>query len=135
MKKSIAFILAIIPAILLAVTDEEIMSLYKQRVIAEYNRDMKSNSGRVKWYGKINKSIVLTNELRRVDIHSSGAVFTNKWVDAYKVKAKEYKKRTQMPTAMTNGVPKKLAEARARRWREKNMVSNVTIKVTGTAKK
>lgn len=135
MKKSIAFILAIIPAILLAVTDEEIMSLYKQRVIAEYNRDMKSDSGRVKWYGKINKSIVLTNELRRVDIHSSGAIFTNKWADAYAVKAKAYKKRTQMPTAMTNGVPKKLAEARARRWREKNMVSNVTIKVTGTAKK
>lgn len=135
MKKSIAFILAIIPAILLAVTDEEIMSLYKQRVIAEYNRDMKSDSGREKWYGKIEKSIILTNELRRIDIHSSGAVFTNNGVNAYKIRATEYQKKTQIPPSMTNGVPKKLAEARARRWREKNTVSNVTIKVTGNAKK
>lgn len=131
MKTTLAMFPVLFCIVAIASTEDEIMALYKQRVIAEYNRDMKSDSGRVKWYGKINKSIILTNDLRRIDIHSSGAIFTNKWTDAYAVKAKAYKKRTQIPPAFTNGVPKKLAAARLKRWNEKQAVSNATVTVRG----
>lgn len=135
MKKLLLLAIAFIGTLSFAVTEDEIFELYKKQIVDKYNADMKTDYGRAKWYGKIEKSIILTNKLRRVDIHSSGAIFTNKWRDAYAVKAKAYKRRTQIPPALTNGVPKKLAEARMKRWREKNTVSNVTIKVTGNAKK
>lgn len=135
MKKLLLLLCVLSGAFSFAITEDEIMALYKKQVVEKYNADMKSDYGRVKWYGKIEKSIILTNELRRIDIHSSGAVFTNNAINAYGFFARKYQKKTQIPPAMTNGIPKKLAEARIRRWREKNIVSNVTIIVTGNAKK
>lgn len=135
MKMFICATMLILAIASMAVSEDEILSMYRAQIIKKYHSDMSNDSGRVKWHGKIVQQKILTNELRRIDTHDSGFVFTNKWVDSYKYKAAQYKKKTQIQPPMTNGVPTKLAEARMRRYREKTTNSNVTIRVSITPKK
>lgn len=109
-----------------ATDDAEFLQLLYRRYT---NEVAKAGSGRTAWHGAVKKSIILTNELRRIDIHADGKVFTNQWYNASSIKLKENNRRNFTRPPMTNGVPVKLAEARMRRWREKQGVSNVVISV------
>lgn len=135
MKMFICAIMLILATASMAISDNEILSMYRAQIIKKYHSDMSNDNGRVKWHGKIIQQKILTNELRRVDMHDSGFVFTNKWIDSYKYKSAQYKKKTQLQPPMTNGIPKKLAEARMRRYEEKKNGSNVTIRVSINPKK
>lgn len=135
MKILICAITLVLAIASMAITDDEILAMYRAQIVKKYHSDMSNDSGRVKWHGKVIQQKILTNELRRIDTHYSGFVFTNKWVDAHKYYAGWYKRKTLIRPPMTNGVPTKLAEARMRRYREKTASSNITIRVSITPKK
>ena len=135
MRVFICAIMIVLAIATMAITDDEILTMYRAQIVKKYHSDMSNDSGRVKWHGKVIQQKILTNELRRIDTHDSGFVFTNKWIDAHKYNTERYKKKTQIRPPMTNGIPVKLAEARMRRYREKTTNSNVTIRVAITPKK
>lgn len=104
--------------------------------MAKYDRDMKTPSGRIAWHGKLIGQEIYTNDLVKIEIYSNevdGAVWR------YKMQFKPIAPKSityKAPTMTTNGVPARLAAARARRNAEiTNGVQSVTIVVTAVDNK
>ena len=103
--------------------------------MTKYDLDMRSDAGRRNWHGSLIREEIHTNDLLKVAVYSNsvdGAVWRYaipfKPVDVKKFVEKYNAKLPKPP--MTNGVPVALAEARMRRFVEKNTVSNVTETIT-----
>lgn len=95
-----------------------------------YLRDNATEEGRQRWNGKIVSTSVDTNSLTRTTVYENGEVFVDP--AAVKTPAMSVKaSNSRLPTpVITNGIPAKLAEARARRQAEKDQgVTNVTVYV------
>lgn len=94
----------------------------------KYDRDVKTDAGRRSWHGKLIREEIYTNELCKVQVYSnelSGAVWRYK--TAFRPREAATKPKT---TLTTTGIPKGLAEARARRNAERtNDVQTVTIEI------
>lgn len=88
--------------------------------MAKYDRDMRTPTGRKEWHGKLVKEEIYTNELVKVEVYSNeldGAVWR------YKLPFKVPRPRARAlaattPVMTTNGVPARLAAARAKRAAE-----------------
>jgi len=87
-----------------------------------YHRDCETPSGRTAWHGRLVAQVVDTNELVKIERYADGTSFAFPFTVPAPVKPKT--------TVNTQGVPKRLAELRAKRAAEKNTVSNVTVTVT-----
>ena len=103
--------------------------------MTKYDLDMRSDAGRRNWHGFLIREEIHTNDLLKVEVYSNavdGAVWRYaipfKPVDVRKLVEKYNAKLPKPP--MTNGVPIALAEARMRRFHEKNVASNVTETIT-----
>lgn len=103
--------------------------------MTKYDLDMRDPNGRKNWHGKLIREEIHANDLMKVEVYSNsvdGAVWRYaipfKPVDVRKF-VESYNKKLP-PPPMTNGIPVALAEARMRRYAEKNTVSNVTETVT-----
>ena len=100
----------------------------------KYDRDVKTDAGRRSWHGKLIREEIHTNEACKVMVYSnelSGAVWR------YKTAFRPREAPKPKTTLTTTGVPKGLAEARARRNAERtNDVQTVTIEINaGSPKK
>ena len=103
--------------------------------MTKYDLDMQSDAGRRKWHGKIVNEEIHTNDAVKVQVYSNSVDGT---IWRYKIpfKAADLRKvvnsyNAKLPKPpMTNGIPVALAQARMRRYEEKNTVSNVTINIT-----
>lgn len=97
--------------------------------MAKYDNDMRTRAGRAAWHGKLVSVEHYTNELFAVETWSNevtGAVW--KYRLSYKPPTPKTVQRNIQFT--TNGIPRRLAEARARRARELNagtVVTNIVI--------
>ena len=95
--------------------------------MVKYDMDMRSQTGRRNWHGKLVSEEIHTNELVKVEVYSnevSGAV----WRYRLPFKPVELKKTSRKVTYSTNGIPARLAAARAKRAAEINggtVVTNV----------
>ena len=99
--------------------------------MSKYDADMKSQSGRRAWHGKLICEEIHTNELCAVEVYSNevdGAVWRYKLPFKPKETVSSYNARLPRPP-MTNGIPARLAAARQRRYAEQTTVSNVTVNV------
>ena len=102
-----------------------------------YVRENATAEGRRRWHGKVERTVVTTNEttLVKVTTHEDGKTF----IDAATIKptaesVAAANAKLARPV-MTNGVPAKLAAARLRRQVEVAQgVSNVTVTVTAGGK-
>ena len=99
--------------------------------MSKYDNDMKSQSGRRAWHGKLLYQEVYTNELCAVEVYSNevdGIVWRYRL--PFKPVSSVSTANARLPRpAMTNGVPAKLAAARQRRYEEQTTTSNVTVNV------
>lgn len=87
--------------------------------MVKYDMDMKTQSGRRNWHGKLVREEINTNELVKVEVYSnevSGAV----WRYKLPFKPTQPKSTTRKVSYTTNGIPTRLAAARARRAAEIN---------------
>lgn len=95
--------------------------------MVKYDMDMKTQSGRRNWHGRLVSEEIHTNELVKVEVYSnevSGAV----WRYRLPFKPVELKKSSRTVTYSTNGIPARLAAARARRAAQLNggvVVTNI----------
>ena len=95
--------------------------------MVKYDMDMRSPAGRRNWHGRLVSEEIYTNELVKVEVYSnevSGAV----WRYRLPFKPVELKKTSRKVTYSTNGIPARLAAARAKRAAEINggtVVTNV----------
>lgn len=117
------------------VSDAELLELM-HKVYAE---EIKTEAGRVRWWGKLVNQIVDTNALVKVNVYANGNATTNAWrlvtaLDSVKASAARY-------SVMTNGIPAKLAAARAKRAAilnggvtETNIVTEVGHTLEGVVK-
>ena len=96
--------------------------------MTKYDLDMKTRSGRMAWHGKLIGEEVYTNELVKVEVYSNevdGAV----WRYRMPFKPVTVKPTSRRTTYSTNGIPARLAAARARRAQEIDggpVVTNIT---------
>ena len=102
--------------------------------MTKYDRDMKTKSGRLSWHGKLVREEIYTNELCKVEVYSNevdGAVWR------YRLPFRPVLPKKPRPATLgTNGVPARLAAARARRNAERtNDVQTVTVEVNGNEAK
>ena len=95
--------------------------------MVKYDMDMKSQTGRRNWHGRLVSEEIHTNELVKVEVYSnevSGAV----WRYRLPFKPVELKKTSRKVTYSTNGIPARLAAAMAKRAAEINggpVVTNI----------
>ncbi len=98
--------------------------------MAKYDLDMRSASGRRSWHGRLVGEEIHTNELTKVEVYSNevtGAVWRFK--TTFKPKPM-VTATTQKTTFSTNGIPARLAAARAKRAAEIDsgtIITNVII--------
>lgn len=92
----------------------------------KYHRDVDTKTGTIQkrkdWHGRLVTEIVDTNALTRTQIYEDGMTFVDPWASHIMPKP------PPAPDLNAQGVPKALAEARARRKQEKattNVVDNV----------
>ena len=103
--------------------------------MVKYDMDMRSQAGRRNWHGKLVSEEIHTNELVKVEVYSnevSGAV----WRYRLPFKPVELKKTSRKVTYSTNGIPARLAAARARRAAELNggiVTTNIVTVGNGAA--
>ena len=99
--------------------------------MSKYDADMKTQSGRRAWHGKLLHSEIHTNELCAVEVYSNevdGAVWRYRL--PFKPAASVASANARLPRPpMTNGIPAKLAAARQRRYEEQTTSSNITVSV------
>ena len=86
----------------------------------KYHRDCETEAGRRAWHGALRRQIVDTNALTKTEIYADGTSFTFGW------KAPRAVPRPRT-TLSTNGIPARLAAARARRAAEAAATNEVTI--------
>ena len=94
--------------------------------MTKYDNDMRTQSGRRVWHGKLLRSEIHPDELCAVEVYTNevdGAIWR------YRLPFKSAARRTLPPPVMTNGIPAKLAAARIRRAAELNAASNVTVNI------
>lgn len=99
--------------------------------MSKYDADMKTQSGRRAWHGKLLYSEIHTNDLCAVEVYSNevdGAVWRYRLPFKPITTVSTSNARLPRP-AMTNGIPAKLAAARQRRYEEQTTTSNITINV------
>lgn len=82
----------------------------------KYHRDCEKASGRKAWHGRLKREIVNTNELTKTEIYEDGTSFIYK----HKIitPAQAVSNRNARIMLATNGVPERIAAARAKRMRE-----------------
>ena len=104
--------------------------------MAKYDRDMQTPAGRQAWHGRLIAQEIYTNELCKVEVYSNevdGAVWRYKMPFRPIVPQPiEYK----APVMSTNGVPARLAAARAKRAAEiaaGTQTVTVTVNANGVA--
>ena len=100
--------------------------------MAKYDHDMRSTSGRREWHGTLLRQEVYTNELCAVEVYTNkldGSVWRYKYPFKPRPTAAEVNAMRLKQPPIVKGVPKKLAEARLRRYQELNTKSNVTVNV------
>ena len=103
--------------------------------MVKYDMDMRSQTGRRNWHGKLVSEEIHTNELVKVEVYSnevSGAV----WRYRLPFKPVELKKTSRKVTYSTNGIPARLAAARAIRAAELNggiVTTNIVTVGNGAA--
>ena len=104
--------------------------------MVKYDMDMKSQTGRRNWHGRLVSEEIHTNELVKVEVYSnevSGAV----WRYRMPFKPVELKKTSRKVTYSTNGIPVRLAAARAKRAAQLNggvIVTNIETTANAPAK-
>lgn len=104
--------------------------------MVKYDMDMQKLQGRRDWHGKLVSEEIHTNELVKVEVYSnevSGAV----WRYRLPFKPVELKKSSRTVTYSTNGIPARLAAARARRAAQLNggvVVTNIETTANAPAK-
>lgn len=82
--------------------------------MAKYDLDMANQSGRRAWHGRLVREEIRTNELVKVEVYSN-AVDGAIWRYRMPFKPVAVKKTARRTTFSTNGVPARLAAARAAR--------------------
>ena len=103
--------------------------------MVKYDMDMRSQTGRRNWHGKLVSEEIHTNELVKVEVYSnevSGAV----WRYRLPFKPVELKKTSKKVTYSNNGIPARLAAAMARRAAELNggiVTTNIVTVGNGAA--
>lgn len=103
--------------------------------MAKYDADMASQTGRRAWHGRLVGEVVDTNALVKVEIYSN-AVDGAVWRYRMPFKPAKVKATTRRTTYSTNGVPARLAAARAARAAEVDAGVVVTnVEVTANAPK
>jgi hypothetical protein len=97
----------------------------------KYHRDCEKASGRKAWHGKLKREIINTNELTKTEVYDDGTSFTYKYKVVTPAQAvKDFNSRLS-----TNGVPARIAAARARRLKEKQTINTVDkVFVAGESK-
>lgn len=92
-----------------------------------YVRDNATKEGRRRWNGNIVSTTVDTNAMTRTTVYENGRTF----VDRAEIKTLTYRTNDLYKTVISNGIPARLAAARARRAAEVSQgVTNVTVTVT-----
>ena len=101
-----------------------------------YVRENATAEGRRRWHGKVERTVVTTNEttLVKITTHEDGETFTDTAKITPTAESVAAANAKLARPVMTNGVPAKLAAARLRRQAEAQSVSNVTITVTAGQK-
>ena len=97
-----------------------------------YVRENATAEGRRRWHGKVERTVVTTNETTIVKIttHEDGETFTDEGTIKPTAQSVAAANAKLARPVMTNGVPAKLAAARLRRQAEVAQgVSNVTVTV------
>lgn len=98
--------------------------------MTKYDRDMRAQSGRIAWHGKLIREEIYTNELCKVEVYSN-EVDGATWRYRLPFKPPAMKK-PKAAVLGTNGVPIRLARARSLRNAQRtNAVETVTIEVNG----
>ena len=95
----------------------------------KYHREVERAEGRRAWHGRLVSEIVDTNLLQKVEVYEDGSRFTFPFVPK-DTPAAISNRNAQLKVTMAKGVPKSLAEARARRQMEK-ATTNIVNLVTG----
>ena len=102
-----------------------------------YVRENATAEGRRRWHGKVERTVVTTNEttIVKVTTHEDGETFTDTGTVKPTAQSVAAANARLPRPATTNGVPVKLAAARLRRQAEVAQgVSNVTVTVTAGQK-
>jgi hypothetical protein len=102
-----------------------------------YLRENATAEGRRRWHGKVESTVVTTNEttVLRITTHEDGETFTDEGRVTPTAQSVQANNARLARPVMTNGVPEKLAAARLRRQAEiLQGVSNVTVTVTAGQK-
>ena len=102
-----------------------------------YVRENATAEGRRRWHGKVERTVVTTNEttLVKITTHEDGETFTDTAKITPTAESVAAANAKLARPGMTNGVPAKLAAARLRRQAEVAQgVSNVTVTVTAGQK-
>lgn len=102
-----------------------------------YVRENATAEGRRRWHGKVERTVVTTNETTviKMTTHEDGETFTDTGTITPTAQSVRAANARLARPVMTNGVPEKLAAARLRRQAEVAQgVSNVTVTVTAGQK-
>ena len=99
--------------------------------MTKYDNDMRSQTGRRNWHGKLLHQIIDTNSLTAVEVYTN-EVDGSVWRYRMPFHPKPPKPPIPRPVA-TNGIPARLAAARVRAVADKAVTNSVTIEVTGNA--
>lgn len=100
--------------------------------MAKYDHDMRSSSGRREWHGTLLRQEVYTNDLCAIEVYTNkldGSLWRYKYPFKPRPTAAEANARRLKQPPLVKGIPKKLAEARLKRYQELNTKSNVTVNV------
>lgn len=89
----------------------------------KYHRDVETEAGRRAWHGKRLSKIADVEAMESIETYEDGTVFRFP-AELPKVRA------PKQPSLNTNGIPVRLAKARARRQAEKATTNIVTVVVT-----
>ena len=92
----------------------------------KYHREVERAEGRRAWHGRLVSEIVNTNSMEKVEVYEDGSRFTFPFV-LKDTPAAISNRNAQMKVTMARGVPKALAEARARRQEEKATTNIVNV--------
>lgn len=98
----------------------------------KYDHDMRSTSGRREWHGTLLRQEVYTNELCAVEVYTNkidGSIWRYKYPFKPKMTTAEANRKRLKSPPKVNGIPKKLAEARLKRYQELNTKSNITVNI------
>ena len=95
----------------------------------KYHREVERPEGRRAWHGRLVREIVDTNSMEKVEVYEDGSRFAFPFIQRDSPAAIS-NRNAQLKVTMSKGVPKALAEARARRAEEKT-TTNVVNVVTG----